>query len=216
MLPQQQARLEQILAALNGKTGGIIAIDGRAASGKTTLAKALAVNLSAGLVHMDDFFLPLSLRTEERLAQPGGNVHYERFVDEILPHIGGDYEFSYWVFDCGTMDYGKIRKVAPSAWRVVEGAYSCHPVFGEYMTLRVFSDVEPEEQLRRILERDGEDKLAMFRDRWLPLEERYISCHHLPKPTPPPAHPPQPTHPEQSQSPLPTLHLDEPAYTYPC
>ena len=32
---------------------------------------------------MDDFFLPMELRTAERLEEPGGNVHYERFSAEV-------------------------------------------------------------------------------------------------------------------------------------
>ena len=32
---------------------------------------------------MDDYFLQPYQRTEERLAEPGGNVDYERFKEEI-------------------------------------------------------------------------------------------------------------------------------------
>ena len=66
---------------------GVIAMDGRAAAGKTTLAEELAVTLGGAVVHMDDFFLPGELRTPERLAAPGGNVHAERFVEEVLPYL---------------------------------------------------------------------------------------------------------------------------------
>ena len=62
----------------------IIAIDGRCAAGKTTLAARLAKELGGDVIHMDDFFLPLELRTEERFREPGGNVHYERFKTEVL------------------------------------------------------------------------------------------------------------------------------------
>ena len=66
---------------------GVIAIDGRAASGKTTLAAALAAETGGTVVHMDDFFLPAELRTPQRLAAPGGNVHAERFAEEVLPFL---------------------------------------------------------------------------------------------------------------------------------
>ena len=61
-----------------------IAIDGPAASGKTTLGTALAREYPAVLVHMDDFFLPPALRTPERLDTPGGNVHWERVRAQVL------------------------------------------------------------------------------------------------------------------------------------
>ena len=48
----------------------ILAIDGRCASGKTTLANELSQSLSCNVVHMDDFYLPFALRTPERMAQP--------------------------------------------------------------------------------------------------------------------------------------------------
>ena len=47
----------------------IIAIDGRCAAGKTTLAARLAKELGGDVIHMDDFFLPLELRTEERFGR---------------------------------------------------------------------------------------------------------------------------------------------------
>ncbi len=154
--------------------GKIIAIDGRCASGKTTLAKRLMRVTGAGAVHMDDFFLPPKLRRPERLEEPGGNVHYERFMEEVLTRIKDPQEFRYRCFDCGTMRPGAERTVKEGRLRIVEGAYSCHPVFGDYMGLRVFCHVEPQEQLRRIEERNGAEMLNNFRNRWIPMEERYI------------------------------------------
>ena len=81
----------------------VIAIDGRAASGKSTLAARLAEILDTDIVHMDDFFLPPSLRTAERLAEPGGNVHYERFAETIISHLKNNESFTYPVFNCSKM-----------------------------------------------------------------------------------------------------------------
>jgi energy-coupling factor transporter ATP-binding protein EcfA2 len=60
----------------------VISIDGSSASGKTTLAKNLASLLNGETVHCDDFFLPAELRTEKRLNEAGGNIHYERLKAE--------------------------------------------------------------------------------------------------------------------------------------
>ena len=62
----------------------ILAIDGRCASGKTTIATELAHTLNADLIHMDDFFLRPEQRTPERLAIPGENIDHERFLTEVL------------------------------------------------------------------------------------------------------------------------------------
>lgn len=172
------ARYEALLPVLERMAAGarVIAVDGRAASGKTTLAADIAAVAGAGVIHTDDFFLPPGMRSPERLAEPGGNVHYERFAAEILPRLRDGAAFAYRRFDCGLMALSGERAVAASPWRVVEGAYSCHPVFGDYADCRVFCDVEPEEQLRRIRLRDGEAAVAAFTERWIPMEERYLAA----------------------------------------
>lgn len=157
----------------------VIAIDGRAAAGKTTLAALLAWVLAAEVIPMDDFFLPAELRTEERLAQSGGNIHYERFYAEVLPYLKKNGSFSYRRFDCGIMDYGEIRLVQSSSWRIVEGSYSCHPAFGDYMDCRVFCDISPEEQMKRIIKRNGPELAEVFAAQWIPMEEQYFKTERI-------------------------------------
>ena len=152
----------------------VVAIDGRAASGKSTRALLLGAVLEAPVVHMDDFFLPPALRTEERLAQPGGNVHYERFAEEVIPHLHSGEAFAYRVFDCSQMDFGGTKEIPAAPVRIVEGSYAHHPALGDYADLKVFSTVEEGEQMARILRRNGERMAEMFRSRWIPMEERYF------------------------------------------
>ena len=83
----------------------IIVIDGRCASGKSTVSEDVKNELDVNIVKMDDFFLPLSLRTPERFALPGGNVHYERFIDEVIKGILSGEDFSYRVFSCSKMGF---------------------------------------------------------------------------------------------------------------
>ncbi len=170
----------QKLAALPEDTEPkIIAIDGRAAAGKTTLADLLARVLAADVVRMDDFFLPAELRTAERLAQSGGNIHYERFCSEVLPYLKKKESFSYRRFDCRTMDYAGTRGVQSNSWRIVEGSYSCHPAFGSYMDCRVFCDIPANEQMKRIFKRNGTKIAAVYATRWIPMEEQYFKAEHI-------------------------------------
>ena len=154
----------------------VIALDGPAASGKTTLAQMLAVLLPADVVHMDDFFLPVPLRTRERFAQPGGNVHYERFREEVLPALHMPSGFAYRRFDCSVMDFRGERTVGMAPFRIVEGSYSTHPELGDYADIVVFSAVDPDEQMARILRRNGPEKAERFRREWIPLEEAYFTA----------------------------------------
>lgn len=158
---------------------GVIAMDGRAAAGKTTLAEELAVTLGGAVVHMDDFFLPGELRTPERLAAPGGNVHAERFVEEVLPYLRRGEAFHYRRFDCHRMDYNGWTEIPPVPVIIVEGAYSQHPQFGHYADLTAFCDITPEEQKRRITARNGEEHWMVFREQWIPLEEKYLAEYHI-------------------------------------
>lgn len=175
-----QLQLLPVLRGIWKKTSGceypVIAIDGRCASGKSTLAERLAQITGASVVHMDDFFLPQELRIPSRLAQPGGNVHYERFRAEVLPYLGKGLDFAYTRFDCGRMQPGEQKSVAGEKGQIVEGAYSCHPALGEYMSIRVFTDVEKKEQLRRIEQRNGTEMAEVFRTRWIPMEESYFAA----------------------------------------
>ena len=157
----------------------VIAIDGRAASGKTTLADKLSLIMNAEVIRMDDFFLPTSLRATERLEEAGGNIHYERFCEEVLPGLKQKDSFGYGVFDCGIMEISGERVINESEWRIVEGSYSHHPKFGNYADLRVFCAVSKEEQMKRILTRNGEKLAARFENEWIPMEEKYFNAFKI-------------------------------------
>ena len=157
----------------------IIAIDGRCASGKSTLSEDVMKEMDVNIVRMDDFFLPLSLRTPERFALPGGNVHYERFLDEVIKGILSGDDFSYRVFSCSKMDYEGEKKILFSRPIIIEGSYALHPSFPHYWDTAIFLDVEKEKQLKR-LEKRCPEKLEAFKNKWIPLEEEYFSYYSIP------------------------------------
>lgn len=150
-------------------------------SGENTLAAALQKEFACNVIHMDHFFLQPQQRTPERLAEPGGNVDYERFLSEVLLPLTESRTFSYRIFDCKCMDFSGEAKVCPNRLTIVEGAYSCHPKFADFYDLRIFLDVDHEEQLRRIAKRNGEAALQTFEERWIPLEEKYFSEYQIPE-----------------------------------
>lgn len=155
----------------------IVAIDGSAAAGKSTAAAVISRVFPCSLIHMDDFFLPFDLRTPERLCEPGGNVHYERFFDEVVKKLGS--RFSYRVFDCSSGDYNGENVVDNELLTVVEGSYSLHPYFGDYADIKVFMDVSESEQISRILARSGERMLERFKNEWIPMERRYHKAFEI-------------------------------------
>lgn len=164
----------------------IIAIDGKCGSGKSTLANILSEVYSSNIIHMDDFYLPFNLRTKERLDEPGGNIHYERFASQILPVLfdlkqnvpGNNYKFTdhtYQIFDCHTMDYKeKNGTIADRPLTIVEGSYSLRPEFIRAYDLKVFLDVSLKEQKERLLARNGEEAFKNFEMKWIPMELKYF------------------------------------------
>ena len=176
-MEQRVSRLKREIEQRRGnKKPFLVAIDGGSASGKSTLGAALAEELQATLIHMDDFFLPMEMRTEERFAQPGGNVHWERVRAEVLEPIRQGKGPEYGVFDCSVMAVNKTVRADVRDVVIVEGAYSLHPMLREYFDLRVLVEVEESVQKERILRRNGEQMLRRFLTEWIPLERVYFEA----------------------------------------
>ncbi|MEG0780454.1 MAG: hypothetical protein RR426_07600 [Oscillospiraceae bacterium] len=169
--------LTRIEALLGEGRRLVLALDGNCGSGKTTLAGELAALYGAPVIHMDDFFLPPPLRTEERKAL--GNVHYERFQTEVLTPLLQGHPFDYRVFSCQSADYSGTVHVECAPLTIVEGSYSCHPYFGQCYDLRVFVETPPETQELRIRARNGGACWQRFHDAWIPLETAYFSQNHI-------------------------------------
>lgn len=159
----------------------LIALDGRCAAGKTTLANRLAEQYGWGVIHLDDFFLQPAQRTSQRLAEPGGNLDRERLISEVLLPLTRHRPGVYRVFDCRTMGFAAVPRPLPAAPVVLlEGSYACHPDLRPLCGLHVFLTVDPGEQLRRLTTRNPA-RLQDFRTRWIPMEEQYFRYFHIPE-----------------------------------
>lgn len=154
----------------------LVAIDGRCASGKTTLARRLAEGRGWATVHMDHFFLRPEQRTAARYALPGGNIDHERFLTQLLLPLRRGGTPVYRPFDCQTQRLCDPIPFVPTQVTIVEGSYSCHPALRDRYDLRVFLTVDPDVQIQRILTRDGAEHAETFRQKWIPLEERYFEA----------------------------------------
>lgn len=175
--------MENLVKAINSLPKDkplIIGIDGRCAAGKTTLAAGLQAEIGCAVFHMDDFFLRPEQRTEKRLQTPGENVDHERFYKEVLlPLKSGKSPIVYRPYDCRRQALRGEVSVEAAAVNIVEGSYSLHSPLWEFYDLRVFLTVSPEEQMRRIILRNGRENAEVFRDRWIPLEEKYFSAFNI-------------------------------------
>ena len=169
----------RIDAHLRQKDRVLVAIDGNSGAGKSTLAAQLKKQYSCNLFHMDDFFLPKELKTKERLLEAGGNVHYERFLDEVIGGIISGNVFEYQTYNCSIASLDKTIKIDPNRLNIIEGVYSCHPVLMQYYDLKIFLKVSEKEQSKRILNRNGAFMHQRFIEEWIPLENMYFNKMHI-------------------------------------
>ena len=167
--------IKQIDDLLTQKDAVIVAIDGKCTSGKTTLASKLAELYDCNVFHMDDFFLRPEQRTPERFAEVGGNVDYERFLEEALLPLKSSKTFSYRPFDCSTFTLSDPVIVTPKRLNIIEGTYSHHPYFGNPYDLKILLTIDEETQRRRILDRP-EFLQKRFFEEWIPMENRYFDA----------------------------------------
>jgi len=181
-LKELELRIESVIRKIEEccykKRQVFIGIDGMAASGKTTMALKLAEIFDANVIHMDDFFLPQELRTEKRLQEIGGNIHYERFYEEVVLGFARGCPFKYRIFSCSQMDYTGSRVIEDRPLNIIEGAYSLHPRIIDLYDLKVFSQVAADEQMKRIKKRNGQ-LAEKFSKLWIPMENKYFQHFHI-------------------------------------
>ena len=179
MMDIAQPVLYEIDGMLFVKGRLLIAIDGRCAAGKTTLAAFLKDTYNCNVIPMDHFYLRNEQRSTERLSEPGSNVDHERFLEEVMTPLAKRETFSYRPYDCQKKDFGDAIEVPGKRINVVEGSYSCHPELYDFYDLRIFLTISPEKQLSRIRERNGPDHAEDFIRKWVPYEERYFEAFDI-------------------------------------
>ncbi len=174
MISGRRERVDFVLSRIRNDGGRcVIAVDGPCASGKTTLVDDLSREIPFSRIAMDDFFLPPFLRTPERFSEKGGNIHYERFIDEVIAPLTAGKSFSYRRFSCRTLSYDGMVSIPENGLVIVEGSYALHPAFPRYWDASFLLSVDRDEQIRRLSLRSPE-KLDMFISKWIPLEDEYF------------------------------------------
>jgi hypothetical protein len=124
---------------------------------------------------MDDFFLRAEQRTPQRLGEPGGNIDYERFCEEVIEPLKGGKPFTYRPYNCQTGELAGPAAVTPNPLTVIEGVYSLHPRFAGAYDVTVFLHINEAEQLRRLAERSPH-LLDRFIREWIPKEKMYFDA----------------------------------------
>ena len=167
---------ERIKSLLEMNDRILVAIDGNCSAGKSTLGREIAELLDANLFHMDDFYLTPELRTKTRMLEVGGNVDYMRFRVDIIEKVNKGKPFEFKRFNCKIQDFSQPKHVLPKRVNIIEGAYSLHPTLIEFYDLKIFLEISPEIQEKRILKRNGPIMFERFKSLWIPLENLYFEA----------------------------------------
>ena len=171
-----------IRAILSRQPRAVIAIDGMAASGKTTLAKALCARFSScAVVHMDDFTVPFENRYPGYFEDTLSNADIARFDREVLSPLARGKGAYYRPYRCHPdPGFGEPMIIpADCAVVIVEGAYCLHPELSGRYDLRVLSLIDEQTQRERICARNGQAQLERFLSQWIPMENRHIAARRL-------------------------------------
>jgi uridine kinase len=191
---------EELLERLGDVIGSIptahprrVAIDGRPAAGKTTLADELAVVLRARgreviRATIEGFLLPRSQRYRRGVDSAEGCYHdsfdFDALHGALLDPLGpsGDRRFRSAVYDRET-DTGVSMSAATAATDAVllfDGVFLLRPELFDRWDLRIFVSTTFETTLDRAIVRDQQSMGSAarveqrFRNRYLPSQEQYF------------------------------------------
>ncbi|MCH5291293.1 MAG: (d)CMP kinase [Treponema sp.] len=163
----------RISVLLKKKPNVLVAIDGMCASGKSTVAQELSNKCNASIFHADDFFLPASCCSAERLADSGASIDWERLEKEVLEPLVKQQPVKFRKYDCHMQKLLAPIVVLPKHVCIVEGSFSMSPHIERYYDFSVFLKISNYRQVERIMKRNPTNKDDFF-NKWIPREENYF------------------------------------------
>jgi uridine kinase len=148
-----------------------VAIDGRAGSGKTTLAKIIKTQLP-DFVHLngDDYFEPVENKVE------WGAFNDERFINDVVKPLQNNRSFSYYPYDWHKEPHITRRDITVEHGLCLERCYSFN--FDLDWDLKVWVETPRDLCLKRGVARERlprETVLKTWKEVWQPLEDAYIA-----------------------------------------
>lgn len=128
----------------------IIAIDGRAGAGKTTLANELALALSlkrdVTVIHLDEIYAGWELALTETLTKS---------LSYIVSSLAAERAATVPIFNWHFHEFDSDREISPCDLVIIEGVGSAQRIVREMATASIWIEIDPQTGLERVLNRDG-------------------------------------------------------------
>jgi uridine kinase len=143
-----QNLLQEIKGIKNNKTT-LIAIDGVAGSGKTTLASKLAQDLTeSSVVSMDDLYDGWNNPLSQKLTA--------RVISQLLEPVSKELPVIYQIFDWKLNRFSDFKTIPQSEYLILEGVGAAQREFRPYINKIIWIECDPNLGFNRVIARDGE------------------------------------------------------------
>ncbi len=143
----------------------LIAIDGRAGAGKTTLAATIYEELSkdktVAVIHMDDLYDGWENALSERLTQT---------LESIVKSHQNKVSFEIDIFNWQSMSFDSKRVIYPVDILILEGVGAGQKVVRDAGATLYWLDIDAEVGIQRVLNRDG-NQIASQMKQWQIAQE---------------------------------------------
>ena len=146
----------------------IIAIDGPAGAGKTTLAEHLSAALSLKYkcvtIHMDDLY-------------NGWNEAFDHHLTDALTGAAVSHQksqkLSLSFYDWARSKYRSAMEIPQAELLIFEGVGSSQSMVRPFLTASIWIDIDADKGLERVIARDGE-AISHPMQNWLHLQEQHF------------------------------------------
>lgn len=146
----------------------LIAIDGRAGAGKTTLAanlfEALSADKTVEVIHMDDLYDGWENALGERLTQT---------LESIVKSHQNNRAFEINIFNWQSMSFDSKRTINPVDILILDGVGAGQKVVRDAGATLYWLDIDADVGIARVLKRDG-NQIASQMKQWQIVQERHF------------------------------------------
>jgi uridine kinase len=147
----------------------IIAIDGPAGAGKTSLASllksALSQEYSVNVIHMDDLYLGWDRTLTSELSETLGFIVSSHKEKKAISLSFYDWQHETLL---------PVHEIPSSQLLILEGVGSGQREIRDQLTTLIWMEIDQKQGLARVLQRDGDEIESQMR-KWLETQEQHFS-----------------------------------------